>query len=447
MPTRPLALPGKLFLLALSALSLFPSRTLFAQATAATPASVKSDAEKWREDLRYMAEEMPKYHKNLFHDMSREQFGAAVRSLDARIPTLARHQIIVEMTRIAAAVGDGHTNVAPTRDPKIGFRTYPVKLYLFKEGLYVRAATREHAELVGARVVRVGRATVDEALDAARAIVGHDNEMGVKFFAPLLLAMPEVLHALGLVEDMERASFTLEIAGKETVVSLKPEGAAELLSPDTDTTWLPKPGWVDARDAARAPTPLWLKDPLNKFWFEYLPDSRTVYVQFNQVGNKDDETVAAFAKRLFAFVEANPVERFVLDLRLNRGGNGDFNRPMLLAIIKSLKVDQKGKLFTIVGRGTWSAAQMLVNELEKYTETLFVGEATGGKVNSYGDSRRIVLPNSGITVRVSTLWWQEDERDKRQWTAPQLAAELTFEDYRTNNDPALKAILSYSPPR
>jgi tetratricopeptide (TPR) repeat protein len=48
-------------------------------------------------------------------------------------------------------------------------------------------------------------------------------------------------------------------------------------------------------------------------------------------------------------------------------------------------------------------------------------------------------------VRVSTLWWQQDERDTRPWTAPEIAAELGFEDYRTNTDAALKAILEYVP--
>jgi tetratricopeptide (TPR) repeat protein len=188
-----------------------------------------------------------------------------------------------------------------------------------------------------------------------------------------------------------------------------------------------------------------VKDPLNKFWFDYLPDSKTVYVQFNQVGDKEDETVEAFAQRLSAFVESNAVDRLVLDLRLNRGGNGFFNRQLLRAIIKANKIDQQGKLFTITGRSTWSAAQFLVNDLEKYTNAIFVGEPTGGKVNSYGDSSKITLPNSGITVRVSTLWWQGDERDARQWTAPQIAAELTFEDYRANHDPALTAALNYVP--
>lgn len=74
---------------------------------------------------------------------------------------------------------------------------------------------------------------------------------------------------------------------------------------------------------------------------------------------------------------------------------------------------------------------------------MFVGEPSGGKANSYGDSRKIVLPNSGLTVRVSTLWWQEDPRDHREWKAPDVAAELTSVAYRNNLDPAVEVVLSY----
>jgi len=404
----------------------------------------KAEAERWREDLRYMAEEMPKVHNNLFHTMTREQFDAAVRKLSDRIPQLARHQIIIELARIVAMVGDGHTNVAPTRDPKIGFHTLPIKLYLFKDGLFIRAAERNYAELVGARVVKIGNATIEDAFERAGEIIGHDNEMDVKFFAPHLLTMPEVLHALNLIEDIDAARFTIEQNGKTREIALHPAGTADLIPPDTDTTWMPKQGWVDLRDAANAPTPLWLKDPTDKFWFEYLKDQRVVYVQINQVGDKDKETLADFSDRLFAFIEANAVEKLVIDLRLNRGGNGGLLRPLEIGIIKS-KLDQKGKLFTIIGRSTWSAAQFLLNDLEKYTNTLFVGEPSGSKGNAYGDSRKITLPNSKITVRASVYYWQDwSPWDTRRWTAPHLATELSSEDYRSNTDPALKAILNFT---
>jgi len=274
-------------------------------------------------------------------------------------------------------------------------------------------------------------------------LIGRDNEMDLKFFAPLLMVMPEVLNAVGIIPVPDETVIVVEKNGQRKSVSLKPVGQVQLMPPDTDLGWLPQVGWIDARDSAKQP--LWLRDPQNKFWFEYLPDARAVFVQLNQIGNKDDESMESFSNRLLSFIDSNAVERVVLDLRLNRGGNGEFNRPILRALIKANKVDQKGKLFVIVGRSTWSAAQFLVNKLEDYTEAIFVGEPTGGKRNSYGDSRRITLPNSGITVRVSTLWWQEDERDRRQWKAPELAADLTFDDYRRGIDPALKTALEYVP--
>jgi hypothetical protein len=103
-----------------------------------------------------MAAQMPVRHRDLYHTMSQSAFDSAVASLDARIPTLGRHQIILELARIVALVGDGHTNIAPTRDPRIGFRGYPIALYLFSDGLYVRAADSAHARLVGAREARRG---------------------------------------------------------------------------------------------------------------------------------------------------------------------------------------------------------------------------------------------------------------------------------------------------
>lgn len=395
-----------------------------------------------------MATEMPKWHKNLFHTIKPIQFDNAIKNLDERIPQMARHEIIVEMARIAAMIGDGHTNIAPTRDAKIGFRALPVKFYLFKDGLFIRSARRENAELVGARVFKIGNLTTEQAISRAGEIIGRDNEMDIMFFAPHLLAMPEILHALKIVDDMESIPLSIKRAdGKEQIVNLKPFGAAELLPPDTDTTWLGKEGWVDMRDAGRTPSALWLANPSDKFRFEMLPGSRTLYVQINQVGDKDNETLEAFAHRLFAFVETNAVEKLILDLRLNRGGNGTLLRPLLLEIIRS-KVNQPGKLFVIMGRSTWSAAQFLLNDLEKYTSAVFVGEPSGSKGNVYGDSRKITLPNSNVTVRVSVYYWQDwMPWDTRLWTPPEITAQLASDDYRNNFDPALKAALDYVPRR
>jgi hypothetical protein len=405
-------------------------------------------ADQWREDLRVMMDELPRRHRNLYHTTSAATFDSAATALHARIPTLARHEIILEMASIVALAGDGHTNIYPTRDAAIGFRALPVALYLFRDGLYVRSAHRIHADLAGARVLRIGDASADEAYRRTRRYVGRDNEMGVKFFVPHLLAIPEVLHAAGVAPSTDSVLFEVDVSGSTRSVWLRPVGPVDLIVGDADASWRRKAGWIDARDRAPMPEPLWVsRDPEKVlWWFTVLPDTRTVYAQINQVRNGATETFADFTDRLLAAIDSVQANRLVLDLRLNRGGSGTLLRPLVHGILKRPNVNERGRLLVLLGRSTLSAAQFLLDDLQKYADATFVGEPSGSKGNHYGDSRGIALPNSGITVRAATTYWQAwSPGDMRPWTAPDVAAELASGDYARNHDPALASALAFVP--
>ena len=415
-------------------------------------AQTRLTPEQWREDLRYFAANMQKTHRNLFHTMSREQFESAVKRLDERIPTMADHEITIELMRIVGMIGDGHTGV---RVNQVFKSVYPVRLYYFKDGLFVQAAAPEYRDAVGGRVLKIGKGTVDQALRAVSEIAWRDNEMGLKATAPRLLVIPEVLHALRIADDLQKVQLEVEKDGRKMTLELKPTGQLEHLFAGTPTAW------IDARDSSETKVPLWLRDPHNNFWFQHLTGAEAAcaagcekgiaYVQFNavqdrpQAGDKPGETVEAFFNRVFDYIETNKIDKLVVDMRLNGGGNNYLNLPLTIGMIKS-RVNRRGNLFVIIGRETFSAAQNAVNELEKYTNAIFVGEPTAATPNHFGDARNVVLPNSKISIRASTLWWQDmDPRDTRKWTAPQIAAELTSADYKANIDPAMAAILKFVP--
>jgi len=384
---------------------------------------------------------MPAHHANLFHDMAPAQFDSALSSIETRLPSLARHQVIVELQKLDAMVGDGHSNVSPWRDSVIAFHTLPIALYSFEDGIIVRAADSAHANLIGARVVAINGLPIDSAIARIRPLISHDNEMGVRAFTPFLMVMPEILHATGIVADMQGITLTIgrEGGGRREAVTLESAGLFPMLTGDADRSWVRRAGWIDARD--RSPAALWLSDPTNLYWYRYLPDGRALYCQINTIQQKPTDSLSAFMARAIAAADSAGADKFLLDLRLNGGGNGDFNKRIMLPLIKS-KYDVPGRLYVLTGRRTWSAAQMLVTELQKYTTAIFVGEATASRGNAYGDSYRIVMPNSRVTVRVSTLWWQYlDPRDKRAMIEPQIKAPLTFADYTAGKDPALTAVL------
>jgi hypothetical protein len=394
------------------------------------PAPGPLTPDEWRADLKTFAEEFPRVHKNLFHTMTREEFDGAVRRLDERIPSMKDHEVVIELMRIAAMVGDGHTKIGGVLQ---WFRSgrYPLELYRFSDGLFIRRISAEQADLAGAKLLRLGSVTADEAIRRVSGIISRDNEMGVWEDAPFFLAIPEVLEALEIADGLDSLAMEVEVDGKPRSVRLSPvrERPEKI---------------VDARDGAPGPDPLWLRHPDDPLWYEYLPDRKTLYVNCDQILDGKDESLEAFFARVLSFAAANPVERLVLDLRMNGGGNNYLTRFILRDVIKS-GLDEPGRFFAIIGRGTFSAAGNLVNRLEQYTNVIFVGEPTGARPNSYGDARSRTLPNSGLAARASTLWWQDlDPRDDRVWTEPRVAAGLTAADYRANRDPAMEAVLEYA---
>jgi hypothetical protein len=401
---------------------------------------------KWRADLAFMADSVPPRHPSFFHAVSRGRYRAALDSLSARLPNLAQYEAVVELARIVALVGDGHTRLtlpwdsgagfftghAPTDPSKIeglAFRQYPIRLGLFGDSLWVTRADSTHRDLLGGRLVRIGDLSASEAMAAVEPTVSRDNGSQVRGLLPISMVCPEILAARGVAADMERLPIVVERDGRRVEAVLEPAPRGTTVT------------WIEARDSGSRP----LRDlyPERSHWFRVLPGTKTVYARYRAVMDDKNESVARFADSLFAAVERVHADRLILDLRGNVGGNGFLNKPLLQHLIRAERLYRPGGLWAIVDRGTFSAAVMLAADLEMRTPTILVGEKTGGHPNSWGDAKRIVLPNTGLTVRVSSLFWQlTSPQDSRDAIVPHVPVEEAFADWRANRDPALEAALA-----
>ena len=388
-----------------------------------------------------MAEEMERRHANLFHTVDRDAFANAVADLHARIPSLQRNEIIVGMMRIAAMVGDGHTRVDPRKDPKFGFPSMPLKLYLFEDGLHIRAARPSHAELVGARIEAIGGVPVEEAIRRAGEISSIDNESGARFFAPLYLNMPDILHALRLSATRDAAILDLRKSGRSWKATVPAAAIEPLWPPDTDISLVTPEGWIDARTTPR--TPMWLEAPLDYHRLIPLPEQKALYAQINMITGIRGQSLGDFGVRIRREAERTNPRAVILDLRLALGGNHDLRHRLIRELVKT--EDDDTRLFVLTWRGSFSATEAILVDLERLTDAVFVGEPASSKPNSYGDSYRMPMPNSGIHVRSSIYFNQLAGQSKARWTAVDIATPYTFADYAAGRDPALDATLHYEP--
>jgi C-terminal processing protease CtpA/Prc len=149
-----------------------------------------------------------------------------------------------------------------------------------------------------------------------------------------------------------------------------------------------------------------------------------------------------FAAALSNFMDRNPVERMVIDLRLNGGGNSSIFEPLIKALSRRRDVNQTGRLFALIGRGTFSSACLNTLKLKRETKAILVGEPTGQRPNFYGEVETMTLPHSKLRVHYSTRHFRMMDGDSPAF-APDIHVEPSSSDYASGRDPVLEQALSY----
>jgi len=396
--------------------------------------------QEWQEDLRFLQKTVNEQYSFLFKKVKASEFNEAVESFYQAIPAMEQHEIVVGFSRIIALFKYGHTRMAYSDSP-VQFHSIPVEFYRFNDGLYIKSAHKDYQNIIGGKVHKIQDVAIDKVMKAVYPTVPVENAMFFDAYGLDHMTIPEVLHAQGITEQLElEMTLLLEKDDKEFEYTLK--ATTDLWPPMHYGEVKPDSDWVNGRNKSQ--TPLYLKNFDKIYYYEYLEESKTVYVRHSRIQNDKTEDVKDFYNRIFEFIESNDVEKFVMDVRLNGGGNNFLNKPIITGIISNKKINQPGKFFVITGRRTFSAAQSLINELDNYTDVLFVGEPSSENINFYGDNKRVVLPKSGLPVYLSFAWWQ----DKSQWQnadyiKPHYPVEMTYENYISNQDVVLNAALDF----
>lgn len=397
----------------------------------------------WRYDLALLEQEVDRkgFAYGVFRTTTKAQFHDEVTNLANRIGKFTDPQMVVEIMRLMRSMGDGHTGLLlPPQQPDYA-QALPLQFFLFKEGLYITGGDPKYKELFGSQVLLFGTRSVDEVMKALDSVISRDNELWPSQLAPYHMRSLPLLNALGLVPDIKKIDLRLrDVNGNERVVNVETDATHA-----NSVIWNHFPDeWTTFAQTLPSPVPLYLKNTKTFYWFEYLEPQKIVYFQFNGVLDDTKESLTAFTERLFKFINEHEVDKLVIDMRWNNGGNTFLAPPLLYSLIKSDKVNQKGKLFVIIGRRTFSAAQNTTTFLERHTKAIFVGEPTGSRPNFVGEETPFTLPYSKVLVNVSDLYWQSSwPMDYRTWIAPQIYTPPTFAAYRANRDPAMEAILAY----
>lgn len=398
--------------------------------------------EGWRYDLDYLVREARRLHKDVERPAFSAEFETTARRLHERIPELSDSEIVIEMRRLLTLLNDGHTGIERGDNAT----RLPLQFYLFSDGLFIVRADEPAADLVGARVLAFGAASTEAVLDSLNALVPRDNPMGVSWVGPRALTDPVLLKVIGATTDT--AAVTLTIRDRDGALrnvtvragagegidfsSLEWEEIARILAKRK----LPPP--FTSSDT----TALFLQRVPAAFWFTPLHDIDAVYFQYNQVRpSQGQQTVADFAGELQDALRQTGARNLIVDVRHNSGGNSYTFPPLVRVLAWFQQQSPDHRIYMLIGRNTFSAAQNFTNIVATLIDPLFVGEPTGSSPNFTGESGGFMLPYSGIEANVSfrthqgTIWDLDP-----LWIWPDVPVELSSEDYFADRDSVLEAV-------
>jgi peptidase S41-like protein len=392
----------------------------------------------WRSDISYYLEQMRRQHYTYrFRPLPSGMIDAADR-LSRNVPHYSDERILAEFAHLASFAGDGHTYVLPFGSRRVTAHMLPLRFFLFNDGMYIIDAFPGYQKWIGSRVVRVGDSPAEDVIERMRPALSADNRFTYLWVAPALLSFQ------GYLEN-----FADGIRSDSVALTLRPIGGRDLrvkIAPVVAPPMRGIPKLLPSRVSGAPTPPLYLSNISQNFWIEPLPDS-VLYVQFNQVMNAEKEPLAAFAAKLDKALTDTRPHAVIVDVRHNNGGNLTLLPPLLEAFRHYEQANERGRIYVLMGRNTFSAAQVFLAQMDRDTRAIFAGEPSSSRPNFVGEETPVQLPWSGAIGSISDEYHETIPGDKREWIEPDIKLTLSSRDYFANRDPLLEKVLAIAKKR
>lgn len=390
------------------------------------------DIKAWEVDINYYQKTLEERHFDLYHTISKEDFAHEIQNLKSRLSELTTFQVIAELMRLTHGIGggtsDGHTSV-PLWDLEV--HRYPISLFNFDGELRVVRVPQDQTQLLGKKLKSIDGVDIEEIYARVSNYTPFtENEQSSMVRTATYLLIGELLHALNLTSNIDKAAFVFEDElGNEFPIVLEAlvkEERDEMAYKDLSIAH-PK---ITRPDTATLPD----------LWYTGVNKNKTVYVKFHRYPS-DPQIMREFGEEILDFINTHTSNNLIIDLRDNYGG--DFYLGLLLPWALNLadSIDWKNGVYLLTDRVTYSAATINATQFRQLLNAKIVGEPTGGNPNGYQDMGQFTLPNSNVLVTYSKRNFKLQEKDT-PGLQPDILISPKWEKYKNGLDEVLQWVLN-----
>ena len=386
---------------------------------------------------------------SFFDEALRERFVAEVNGLILSLPTLSDREIAISLQRIVALLYDAHSLVGFPVDSFLGVFAGP--LHAETGVVYgILFARKEYESLLMSRLNGINGVPIEEIMERIRPLLSRDTDIQYQDRACSYdyLSNPDVLRYIGVMGVEDTA--VLSLTGTDGS-----EYEYTVTASSTDNwNWDEYAEYVSGTGNDSGETGIYASGATNfiiygteSYWYETVANGKSIYIRLNRFPY--DKNTQTFFKTAFSSIDPADLEKVILDVRFNSGGDGNMDGGFgtLLSLIQVCDAD----IYVLINGISMSAATVVPALLKQYAEKVtLVGSPTGQGLRGFHHTTRknnaTTLPNSKIIVYCSNAFFDAWPGYEGPTLLPDIEVEQTFEDYRNGVDSVLKYVLGQTEP-
>lgn len=379
------------------------------------------------EDLNLFVSTLEEKHKNLYANISKEEFLAEKEKIAAALPEMSDSGFYYSLRHLLSLVGDAHTSLGYTDSnykhlTALGFAVAP-----YSDGWYLLMLEEQNQQYLGYRLTAIEGVPIDQVFERAKTIMSYDNEVWAQRQFSNTINFLDALQYLGIAgPEAEGVTLTIQPAsgGPEEKLAIQGMSEEEIMNSNILQV---------QRDTIPSTV------PSGYYRFQNL-GSDAFFIQYNTCQEDPELPMAEFITQAEGAISQGDYSKVILDLRYNTGGDSSIFEPMI-AKLKEMKGERGFTVYTLIGGRTFSSGIINAVQTQRELDALLVGSPTGGSVNGYGELQSFTLKNTPIQVYYSTKYFELVPGYDKDSLYPDQEVEQTYSDYKTGQDPEVAWVL------
>jgi len=387
------------------------------------------EKEEWIEDIDFI---IKKAEGTIPVFKSTENYTEFIDRMDMLkdgLATLTFEQIIFGIQYALNSIEDEGCNVIPFQK-KLDVNVLPIKTYWFDDGLFICDSAKEYSEYKGEEIIKINNVDLNEVYSKIGRFINTDNEYYRKYLFSIYSTMPSLLKAANLGESEQQVTLQFASGNEATITA---ESVSEYIKLNRQ---LPNDEYFSATQKSHQG---------ENYWHEYLPSTKTFFVQIQKVINNDSgDSFSTFVNSIETEITSKKANKLIIDLRYGGGGNGFKLKGFTDLLKDQTSINNEGNLFVLTSNATKGTLVELASILSLNTKAIIVGMPTGEGPNLVGDTKYIKLPNSEISISLTHTFWPTSwDSDKRTSITPDIPVSYSYEQHQKKEDPWLDAVSNY----